>query len=188
VTPTLSYDKMQELSARSDHASRIISELAPPLKELSKWETLPALEVGNRDGGSAIVILYYLQQVPRTWFTTVDVTECPPIITEWVEKLGIPHKHWKMPQADFMEKHMNSTNRWGFVFLDADHSQATCSADIRKLIPLMERGGIIAVDDVNDWPTLPEFEGLERVKYEGVDQGSFTAPSHGQHICYWRKA
>jgi predicted O-methyltransferase YrrM len=191
----LTEEKMLKLAETySDHKRRITSEIGPPLRELSKRDTLLALEVGNREGGSAIVILYYLQHVPRSWFITVDVGPCPPLITEWVEKLGIPHKHWKMTQAEYFDGPAKvemapgqTTVPYGFVFLDADHGQSSCSADIRKLTPSMEKGGVIAVDDVDVWQTLPEFEGLERVNYEGVDQGDFKAPSHGHHIAYWRK-
>ena len=184
----MNYDEMLQHSEASDHGRRIVSELEQAIKESFANTSIdyPALEIGNRDGGSAIVAIYYIGLVePRRKFVSVDSGACPARITEWTGKLGIPHQHFQMPQADFVK---DDKTEWGFIFLDADHGYETVKRDMEILAPRLAKGGMMVVDDVHEWPELPVIEGLERIELK-VDEGDrdWSNTKTGHHIAFWRK-
>jgi predicted O-methyltransferase YrrM len=161
----LHYDELLRLAKlNSDHKEKVI-ELEPAIIEsLANTDPkYPALEVGSRYGGSSCLILAHIEkEAKHRPFVTVDVDPEHERIREWTGKLGVPWTHYRTSQEEFVSK--NSTV-FGFVYLDADHEEARVKRDIGLLIPYIAPGGIIAVDDVENWSSLPSYEGLERVDY-----------------------
>lgn len=179
----MNYDEMKEHAKYSDHQQRIISELEQPLKDaLARTPpSFPVLEIGNREGGSAAVQLYYIGlEDKKRRFVTVDSGDAVRRIAQISESLGIDWKHYKSAQTDWVKQNVET---FGFIFLDADHDQTNVSRDMRILAPYLAEGGVMAVDDCQEWKEIPSFEevGLHRVYYE-VDMDNKK-----DHICYWLK-
>ena len=182
-------------ASKSDHGARV-TEFLPALQDALK-ETpsdAVALEIGNREGGSAILILWHLHQEGRgRLLVTVDVDNPAPdalktLAEEWSSPWTPPWESYTMKQRDFVEK-VSHRFRFGFIYLDADHSVETVTQDMRALAGNMVVGGRLVVDDVQDWPELPDLfdVDLERVTYE-VDQGDqMVSKPHGQHAVFYRK-
>ena len=179
----------------SDHGTRV-QEFEPALIQ-SLRDTSPenpVLEIGNRDGGSALWIMWNLyEDAERRKLITVDVNAQPTLIAEWATKLEIPTEHHKMSQEDFIKgllylpnSEITTARCYAFVYLDADHGEATVTRDLRILANYVCKGGIIAVDDVESWKELPVIDGLERIEFK-VDEGNQVSPVHGHHIAFWVK-
>lgn len=169
---------------KSDHGDRVV-ELEPAIEEAIRNTSpeYPALEIGNLKGGSALLILAHIDKEGKhRELITADVGDYVKIVADWAGKLGIPHRHFKGTQEDFVK---NSTMTFGFVYLDADHDRTNVVRDIGILIPRLTKGAIVAVDDVEDWGELPGFEDLERIEY-AVDEGNKLGV-HGHHIAFYRK-
>jgi len=183
----ISYDEMLVLaSGNSDHQQRVI-ELEPPLVDaLTNTEPLQVLEIGNGSGGSGLLILYHIWKIGKGHaFTTVDRNDCPKLILEWAEKFKVPHSHFKLDQQQFIEK---LETAYSFIYLDADHRETEVKQDALVLGRQLVRGGVLVIDDVNEWKTLPDLSGvgLTPVSYD-VDQGK-TRGEHGQHVVWWKRA
>lgn len=178
--------KAEDYAKHSDHSLRIISELDPAVHEALKLPAeYPFLEIGNREGGSgALTLLWISESDPKRAFATVDIIECPALITETAQALGVYHQHFRMEQKDFIKQ---DVKRWGFVFFDAVHGQQPIEADVRSVASRLPKGAIIAIDDVNEWASEPDFSdvSLERVEYK-VDEGT-TLNKFNHHILYYRK-
>jgi cephalosporin hydroxylase len=179
----MSYEEMlAEAKAKSDHHDRV-TELEPALMaSLSATDpTLPVLEIGNRDGGSGILIMWHAR--PRE-FVSCDIGPAPGIFAEWSAKLGVRHTHFQSSQKDFINGEAKN-HTWGFVYFDADHREEDVMEDMKAMVPYLARGCILAVDDVNEWSSLPEVEGLEMVDFH-MDEGT-SLGKHGHHFMAWRK-
>ena len=177
---------LQIASPKSDHGSRVV-EVKFALEE-SLRNTLsvyPALEIGNREGGSALYIMWHLQTEGKNrLFVTCDVNNAPQLLSDFARDWKMDWAHFKMTQERFIKDSMFT---FGFVYLDADHEYTTVKRDLELLVPKLAKGCIVAVDDVHQWQELPVIEGLEQVIYEGVDQGMYVNKSHGQHVGFWRR-
>ena len=97
---------------------------------------------------------------------------------------GINHHHWRMtsddffrilPQVQFYHHGAVINPKFGFVFIDGDHSPDTVERELNHLIPIMP-SGMIALDDV-PYITAEERPTVKRV-IDGSMQDSFRA--------YWR--
>jgi cephalosporin hydroxylase len=180
----MNYEEMLEGAKSSDHHERIISELEQPLKDAlaNTPSSAAVLEIGNREGGSAVVELYYIALEGKARkFVTVDAGDPnPQLIKDWVTRTSTSHEYHKSSQEDFVK---GNTADYGFIFLDSDHDEARVTRDMRVLAPYLHLGGMLAVDDTHEWKEIPDLEdvGLKRVYYE-VDMGG-----RNDHICYWRK-
>ena len=181
----MTYEELLKLaSEKSDHGDRVV-ELKPAIEEAIRNTSpeYPALEIGNREGGSALLILAHLgKEGKHRELITADVNDCAKIVAERAGNLSIPYRHFKGTQEDFVK---NNAMTFGFVYLDADHVQTNVVRDIGILIPRLAKGAIVAVDDVEDWGELPSFEGLERIEY-AVDEGNKLGV-HGHHAAFYRK-
>ena len=180
----------------SDHGTRV-QEFEPALIQALRDTSPknPVLEIGNRDGGSALWIMWNIyEEAEQRKLITVDVNDQPTLIAEWATKLGLPVvEHHRMAQEDFVKglvwlpvSDIPTARCYGFVYLDADHGEATVTRDMRILANYVCKGGIIAVDDVESWKELPVVEGLERIEFN-VDEGNQSSPIHGHHIAFWVK-
>lgn len=183
----MSYEELLKLaSEKSDHGDRVV-ELEPAIEEAIRNTSpeYPALEIGNREGGSALLIMLYINtEGKRRDFITCDTNSWPKLIVEWTKKLGINSAHYQMTQELFVAD-VAKNYTFGFVYLDADHNQTNVVRDIGILIPRLAKGAIVAVDDVESWGELPGFEGLERIEF-AVDEGHKLGV-HGHHIIYYRR-
>ena len=166
----MNYEELLSVaSSLSDHGKRV-TEIEPSIKEaLSTPSEYPFLEIGNREGGSAILTMWYVaQENKRRGFETCDVSEQSRNIAEYVQKFDINYLgHNKQPQFDFVR---HNERIYGFIYLDAEHGYEKVKDDLNILKEFVCSGGIIAIDDVEDWPDLPYIEGMELVLYN-VDQG-----------------
>ena len=174
----MDYDEMLKEAESSDHGQRIVKELEPALKDALSRTTAPALEIGNREGGSGAVIIYYLDLEGRNRrFVTVDINVAPERIT----RLAKNHEHFRAEQKDWV---VQNKEIFGFMFLDAEHDRDPVVKDMETLAPYLAEGGIMVVDDTNDWKDIPDdFAGLKRTDYgmRDIDSGN------PDHVCYWTK-
>lgn len=181
-----SYEEaLKEASEKSDHGKRVI-ELEPAIKEAlaNTSPEYPFLEIGNRDGGSAILTMWYIANENKNRaFETCDTAEQSKNIAEWVQKLNINYLgHNKKTQFDFVRQ---NERFYGFIYLDANHKYEEVKEDLSILKEFVCKGAIIAIDDVEGWPELPHIEGLEMVEYQ-VDEGEKRG-EHGHHFISYRK-
>ena len=175
---------MLEESKSSDHGQRIVKELEQPLKDaLDRTPpTTGVLEIGNREGGSGAVIIYYMALEGKgRHFTTVDINVAPERITRLAAKTGVSHQHSRMAQVEWVPQNRET---FGFIFLDAEHDRNPVIQDMKTLAPYLADGGLMVVDDTNGWSDIPEVEGLKRVDYGMKD----VDPGNPNHVCYWTKA
>ncbi len=180
---------MLDESNSSDHGSRIVKELEQPLKDaLSRTDpAYGVLEIGNREGGSGVVQLYYIALEGKgRRFVTVDINDVPTRIKKWVEKDGVNHQHFRAEEKNWVR---DNKETFAFIFLDAEHDQKAVIEHMKTLAPYLTTGGIMVVDDTNQWPgvpdgDLPEVEGLKRVDYGMKD----IDPQSKNHVGYWQKA
>ena len=178
-------DILKEASEKSDHGKRVI-ELEPALKD-ALANTSPeysCLEIGNRDGGSAILTMWYIANENKNRaFETCDTAEQSKNIAEWVQKLNINYLgHNQKPQYDFVR---HNERVYGFIYLDAEHGYEPIKADLNILKEFVCKGAIIAVDDVEGWPDLPAIDGLEMVEFQ-TDEGEKKG-LYGHHCIAYRK-
>ena len=178
-------ETLQIAKSKSDHGNRV-QEFEPAIVEsLQNTDAqYPALEIGNRDGGSATLILWHIYKENKgRKLITCDTSDQPETIVSAAQRLGldVPH-HYKMTQKDFLRTDFLYT--FGFIYLDADHDYNNVKADLSIL--KLTKGAIVAVDDVESWPELPQIDGLERIEYQ-VDEGRGGKGVHGHHIAFWRK-
>jgi predicted O-methyltransferase YrrM len=172
----------------SDHHERV-TELEPAIIDSLNHTSpeYPTLEIGTQNGGSALLTMYHVKQEGgNRAMITVDVNPSPGILAEWADKWGVAWGHVQSKQRDFvMGAHIVP---YGFVYLDADHAIETVCEDVLTLAPHMARGAIMAIDDVQDWTSLPDFKdvGLEPVNFK-IDQGPAIS-RNGVHIIFFRKA
>ena len=182
----VSYEEaLKEAGNHSDHGVRVI-EIEPALKEAlaNTSPEYPCLEIGNRDGGSAILIMWHLYNEGKNRaFETCDAGSQTNKIAEWVTKLNINYLgHNQKPQYDFVRL---NERVYGFIYLDAEHGYEPIKADLIILKEFVSKGGIIAIDDVEGWPELPHIEGLEMVEFK-IDEGNQLG-QHGHHFIAYRK-
>lgn len=180
----------------SDHGARV-QEFEPALiQSLRDTPTnAPVLEIGNRDGGSALWIMWNLyEEAEQRKLITVDINAQPTLIAEWATKFGLPTvEHHSMSQENFIKgllllpkSPIPTSSCYGFVYLDADHGELTVPRDMKILANYVCKGGIIAVDDVEGWPELPVIDGMERIEFK-VDEGNQVHAVHGHHVAFWVK-
>lgn len=166
----------------SDHRERV-QEFLPALLEGLKQEG-NIMETGNGAGGSGLFILYHMKEDGRERiFITNDAKPCPQLITEYATKWNIPHTHYQMPIEQFVNE--LPPLHFTFIYHDSDHYYSRVSGQLEKLAEKLVKGGIMAVDDVNEWPSIPTIQNLEPVKYE-TDEGKKLG-THGHHIAFYRK-
>ncbi len=174
----MSYEEVLNLAREfSDHQNRV-QEIEPAI--LDAMQNTPedscVIEIGNQNGGSGALIQFHAK---KRKFLTCDQSPCG-----WaINKYAVNHEHFQMLEADFVRKHL--PQKIGFIYFDADHEAESVIADVRLTIPQLVKNAILAIDDVQEWKELPEFESLERVDY-GVDQGK-SLGVYGQHILFFRK-
>lgn len=182
----MEYEEILKIAASySDHRERVV-EIKPALEDSLRNTSpiYPVLEIGNREGGSTLLIMWHLYIEARgRHMITVDINKEASLITEWKQRLRINVQHFSMRQRDFVE---GPQAFWAFVYLDADHEEPSCVEDLRRFSNHMVPNGIVAVDDVQEWKNLPIIEGMMRITYP-IDQGLPVGASHGQHIAFWRK-
>lgn len=178
---------------RSDHGQRVF-ELEPAIDmALNNNLAGPILQIGNGEGGSALLILDKLSKLKLNdrllELYTVDTNPAPSIIGIWADKLGIFYQHFTCSQEEFVKDEATYVRflRWSLVYLDADHRYESVVRDMKLLVKNIAKNGILIVDDVDGWETIPELVdvGLERVDYK-VDEGPKLGP-HGHHVAVWRK-
>ena len=168
--------------AQSDHHERV-QEIEPAIIDAIKNTPIyaPIIEIGNREGGSAILLMWHSK---GRRFYTCDAGACPKMILEYVPKFDLSdYEHFQMTQREFVTEHLPAYI--GFIYFDADHNRDSVMEDVRTTIPHLVKGAIVAIDDVNMWDTLASFEGLEEISYP-VDQGAQVGP-HGKHIQFFKK-
>lgn len=182
----MEYEEILGIAAsHSDHRERVV-EIKPALEDALRNTSpiYPVLEIGNREGGSALLIMWHLYIEARgRGMVTVDIGKETSLITEWKQRLRITAPHFISKQRDYVK---GMQTPWAFVYLDADHNEASCVEDLQTFSPHMVPMGIVAVDDVHEWKSLPIIEGMLRIAYP-IDQGLPVGASHGQHIAFWRK-
>ena len=178
-------EALKEATEHSDHGARVI-ELEPAIKEAlaNTLPEYPFLEIGNRDGGSAILIMWYIANEGKNRaFETCDTGEQSKNIAEWVQKLNVNYLGYNQKlQYGFVRQ---NERVYGFIYLDADHKYENVKEDLNILKEFVCKGGIIAVDDVEGWPDLPYIEGTALVNYD-IDEGEKRG-SHGHHFIAYRK-
>lgn len=151
----------------------------------------PVLQIGNGGGGSALLILHKISKSGNRNIKlyTVDADPAPPIIQEWADRLGLLYQHFTSSQEEWVkaEAEYDRFYRWSLVYLDADHNYESVVRDMKLLVKNTAKNGIIVVDDVDQWPEIPDLgdSGLERVDYK-VDEGPKLG-THGHHVAVWRK-
>lgn len=181
----MEYEEILKLAkTNSDHGDRV-QEFEPALVEslANTNEIYPALEIGNKDGGSGVLIMWHLwKENKKRVFISVDLNDAPSLFVEYAEKLGIDWAHYKKPQAEFIKE---NGVMYGFVYLDAEHDMYKVKEDVIKLTPVLAKGCIVAIDDVEGWEELPEFYNLQRVEYN-IDEGK-SLGKHGHHIAFYRR-
>ena len=181
----MSFDEFfAECALHSDHGVQI-REIIPAIQEslANTPAECPALEIGNREGGSTALIMWHLaNEAKGRRMVTVDTnTGMPVFMTETASRFGIVNDyHPNTTQETFV---VETQEKFGFIFLDADHNYHFCKRDIEVLSKKVAKGCVIVVDDVKGWPELPDMTGvgLERVEYSDLPEASLG------HIAFYKK-
>lgn len=143
--------------------------------ELGSWmgaSAIPMARSVRRWGGTVTLV--------DTWSGTLDAAEGPPMmILSCARKLvdaGVAPWCRLVPARTLEAAHAWPTPI-DFLYIDADHSEAGCGADLRAWAPLVRPGGVIAGDDYNHrafpgvrpaWDTYAAANGLELTRYQST--------------------
>ena len=175
---------IEEAKKHSDHHARVTEWELPILRALAETpKGTPMLEIGVQNGGSLLYLMSLVSAIdPSRIIISVDVQKSPGICQEWADRLNLGWKHFESSQRDFV-----LSNRMSFAYanFDADHRAKECQEDIRMFTQYMIEGGILVKDDVDQWDTIPEFEGMKRIVFD-IDEGTHRG-KHGHHTASWRK-
>lgn len=107
-------------------------------------------------------------------------------MANYAKENGVNHHHWRMtsddffkvlPQVNFYDRGRVIQPKFGFVFIDGDHSPDTVERELNHLIPLMPPGkSMIAMDDV-PYITVEDRPTVKRAVNESM---------HDNFRAYWR--
>lgn len=166
--------KMKYFIDRSDHFEGFIRLYKEVYKLASIFDSdFPFIEVGNRIGGSAMLIMWAIKNSGRRRpFYTVDCHGTMPIdeiekyymdfmfnVSNYAFEEKINWIHFRMKSVDFIKIYelmdfYKDFKRFAFVYLDGNHNPNTVEEELAYFIPRIVKGGLLVVDDVRinlDW-------------------------------------
>jgi hypothetical protein len=153
---------------------------------INRYNLKIGVEVGVSTGGHSEKILQLTQvtklysvdpYVPNPAGFANDSMECMDVLYTWVKMRLSRFTHRSMMIRAFstdasLQFEPNSID---FIFIDGDHSYEAVKADLHCWYDKVRPGGIIAGDDYNTWPGVPQavnefFRGLKLTVYQDEEQ------------------
>jgi len=136
------------------------------------------VEIGVCTGNSAFAVLQTGAVRHATLIDDWSNTYCGEVVakaSDVEERLkGFPVE---ILIGDSKEVLPKTRRAWDVGFIDGDHSDAGCLADLENMFPKIRDGGIMFVDDLRN----PGFQTLERVTRNFCQRNSLQMQYHAVH-------
>jgi len=134
-------------------------ELAMMMHLYAKQQPKRVLEIGSWDGGT---LQQWLTGQPDILVAIDENHRNAAAYDEWVPPGTDLVLGTGLSQSPEMVELMQEYAPYDWVFIDGDHSEPACEADVQNTLPLMEKGGVMLLHDITEEETSTQPSGPMR--------------------------
>jgi predicted O-methyltransferase YrrM len=175
------------------HPWQVHCEFLALLKKYVDLQPKNVLEIGVYEGGTLWYWLNYAVPGAKIW--GIDHGEGNiPLWNSWNTVPGVEFHFCKGDSQDPTTYEQISSEKFDFIFIDAEHDYASVKRDFEIYSPLLNEGGILAFHDISN--TMIEIVTVYVLWKELVDSGKYKTESiecpdvdpihrHGIGVIYW---